>query len=109
MDASKKTLGKGISNFFGALKGAGRKVETDVSELAKTDVPRKFVKDVKKTAKKIFGKEAIKARREKPSFREKQRAKELEKKEQTTRNPMLKGFYARLREKRNKFRKTINY
>tara|TARA_R110000765_G_scaffold21863_1_gene56174 strand:+ start:172 stop:735 length:564 start_codon:yes stop_codon:yes gene_type:complete len=58
MDASKKTLGRGISNFFGKLKSAGRKAETDASKLAKTDVPRKFAKDVKKTAKKIFGKKA---------------------------------------------------
>ena len=72
----KINVGKGISKFFSDLRGAGetvvegvtktaKKVESDVGELVKTDVPKQLAGDVKKTAKKYLGKDAVEARKTK--------------------------------------------
>ena len=72
----KINLGKGISNFFSSL-GRTVKPVTEfvkdesgfaagaVQDLATTDVPREIAKDVRKTAKKYLGKEAVKTRKAK--------------------------------------------
>ena len=49
----KINIGKGLSKFFGGVEKAAKKVESDISEVAKTDVPKQFAKDVKTTVSKI--------------------------------------------------------
>lgn len=49
----KINIGKGLSKFFGGVEKAAKKVESDISEVVKTDVPKQFTGDVKKTVEKI--------------------------------------------------------
>ena len=49
----KINIGKGLRKFFGGVDKAAKKVESDISEVVKKDVPKQLAGDVKKTVKKI--------------------------------------------------------